>query len=59
MRNIRELKWNEEYLLKFTYKGKPCCSDKNFMCSFEVKDEISRLKSLGAVNINLSIRKWN
>ena len=29
MRNIRELKWNEEYLLKFTYKGKPYCSDKN------------------------------
>ena len=59
MRNIRELKWNEEYLLKFTYKGSLCCSNKDFMCPFEVEDEISRLKSLGATDIKVSIRKWN
>lgn len=56
---MRRLNWNDEYYLRFIYNGKRCVSHTGFMSYFDAKDEKLRLKSLGATDIKIAVRKWN
>lgn len=58
---MRNLNWNEEYYISFILNSKKFSTPigKGFSVRFEVEDEVKRLRSRGASDVKISIRKWN
>ena len=61
MKELRKLNWNEEYAIKFVLNGHKFSTPNGtgYAFRFDLEDEIKRLKSKGASNIKVYIRKWN
>ena len=58
---MRAKKWNEEYFIIFQLNGKKFSTPngRGYEFIYDVEKEVSRLKSKGAKDIKVGVRKWN